>query len=364
MRTHDDRKARRTAAGRPLSKVLVGVIACLSMLGAASVQPAHAADRVSIVMSSFGFLYLPVLTADQLGYFDKEGIDATITATQGGSKALAAVTGGDADIYVGAPSSALRARDNGAPVMVFGADMIQYASNIAVRGDWAKKHGITEKSSYQDKLKALKGITIGVTSAGSGTDQLVRFLAKEAGLRADRDLTITALGSGQAMIAAFTQNRIQAFTHSAPTAEEAVKNHGGVMLFNFSKGEVKALDGFLYIGMIAREDWLSGHEDLAVRYLRAVQRALDAIHDPNLTVKAMNAVHAKYHNRTEPEFYKYVWNNTAAAFPKTVELNATAIQRVADFSNEFEKKPLKADTVKKAWTNEYAAKAVSGLGEK
>ena len=364
MRTHDDKTAKRIAAGKPLGRIFAGIIACLSMLGAASLQPAHAADRVSIVMSSFGFLYLPILTAEQLGYFDKEGIDATITATQGGSKALAAVTGGDADIYVGAASSALRARDNGAPVTVFGADMIQYASNIAVRGDWAKKHGITEKSSYQDKLKALKGITIGVTSAGSGTDQLVRFLAKEAGLRADRDMTITALGSGQAMIAAFTQNRIQAFTHSAPTAEEAVKNHDGVMLFNFSKGEVKPLDGFLYVALIARGDWLNGHKDLAVRFLRAVQRSLDAIHDPNLTVKAMNAVHAKYHNRTEPEFYKYVWNNTAAAFPKTVELSAAEIQRVADFSNEFEKKPLKADTVKKAWTNEYAAKAVSSLGQK
>jgi hypothetical protein len=45
-------------------------------------------------------------------------------------------------------------------------------------------------------------------------------------------------------------------------------------------------------------------------------------------------------------------------------LSAAAMQRVADFSNEFEKKPLKADTVKKAWTNEYAAKAVSSLGEK
>ena len=364
MRTRSERTVKRTAAGKSLGLFFAGLFVSLAMVGVQSIQPAYAADRVNVVMSSFGFLYLPVLAAEQLGYFDEEGIDATITATQGGSKALAAVTGGDADIYVGATSSALRARDNGAPVIVFGADMAQYASNIAVRSDWAKKFGITEQSSYQEKLKALEGITVGVTSAGSGTDQLVRFLAKEAGLRADRDMTITALGSGQAMIAAFSQNRIQAFTHSAPTAEEAVKNHDGLMLFNFSQGEVKPLDGFLYISLIAREDWLSGHKDLAVRFLRAVQRSLDTIHDPNRTAKAMTAVHDKYHRQTEPEFYKYVWNNTITALPKSVELSAGTMQRVVDFVNEFEKKPLKAGMVDNAWTNDYAAKAVGSLRQK
>jgi sulfonate transport system substrate-binding protein len=359
MRMHDDRSAKRTAAGKRLGLVFAGLMAFSGVFGAASLQPAQAADKISVVMSSYGFLYLPILTAKELGYFDKEGIDVTVTATAGGSKALAAVTGGGATIYVGAPSSALHAREHGAPVSVFGAVMTQYSSNIAVRRDWAKKFGITEKSSYKDKLKALKGITIGITSAGSGTDQLVRFLAKQAGLRPDRDMTITALGSGQAMLAAFSQNRIQGFSHSAPDAEEAAKNHDGVLLFNFSAGEVKPLDGFLYVAAIAREDWLKGHPDLAVRFLRAVQQSLDTIHDPKGTLKAMNAVHDKYQNRTEIGFYKYVWENTTSAFPKTVELTPAAMQRVADFANEFEKKPLKPDTLAKSWTNEYAAKALA-----
>ena len=50
--------------------------------------------------------------------------------------------------------------------------------------------------------------------------------------------------------------------------------------------------------------------------------------------------------------------------PETVELSPAAMQRVADFVNEFEKKPLKSDTVRKAWTNDYAAKAMEGLRQK
>ena len=105
-------------------------------------------------------------------------------------------------------------------------------------------------SSYQDKLKALKGATLAITAPGSGTDLIVRFLSKQAGLNPDRDLTITALGTADTMTAAITQGRIDGFSLSAPAAENIVKNHGGVMLFNFAKGEVKQLDGFLFIGVV------------------------------------------------------------------------------------------------------------------
>ncbi len=322
---------------------------------------AQAADDLDIVMSSTGFLYLPVLAAKELGYFEEEGIDATITTTGGGSKALAAIIGGDADIYVGVPSSAFRARSKGTDVMVFGASMTQFGSNFAMAGDWAKKHGITEKSSYQDKLKALKGMTVAVTSAGSGTDQVVRFLAREAGLDPNRDLTITALGTGDAMTAALIQGRIDGFTHSAPVAENAVKNHGAIMFLHTSRGEVEALDGFFYIGQIAREPWLAQNSDLAVRYLRAVQRALDTLHDPQLTEKARDAVHAGYHQKTGKELYDYTWETTLPAFPKSIVIEPKMIKTVVDFMNEFEKQPIDPELVEKAWTNEYAEKAVASL---
>src|SRR3546814_14934921 len=88
-----------------------------TVLGAATLIPLPAAaaekDELSIVMSSLGFLYLPALTAEAMGYFDEQNIDGEITATGGGSKALAAVIGGDADISVGALSAAFRAGGKG-----------------------------------------------------------------------------------------------------------------------------------------------------------------------------------------------------------------------------------------------------------
>lgn len=334
---------------------------------AASVLPAlssvgYAKDRVTAVMSTFGFVYLPVLVAERFGYYEAENIAIDIVTTGGESKSLAALIGGGAELYVGSPSTTFRARSNGTDALVIGPTISQYASNLVVSGAWAGKQGITEASPYEAKLKALKGSTIAITAPGSGTDLVVRFLAKEAGLNPDRDLTITALGTGDAMTAALVQGRIDGFTLSAPAAENAVKNHGGIMLFNFAKGEVKRLDGFLYIGLTAREAWVRSNPDLTVRLLKAQQRALDAIHDPDLTAKARDAVWQKYHPKTDKSFFDYVWAETAPAFPKSVVIGRPAIDRVVQFVNEFEKQPLEPAVVEKGWTDEYARKALAALG--
>lgn len=342
-------------------RFLMGVAAAAALLLTQLPGAAQAKDELDIVMSSTGFLYLPPLVAKELGYFDEEDIEASITTTGGGSKALAAIIGGDADIYVGVPSSAFRARSKGTDVMVFGANMTQFGSNFVMSGEWAKKHGITEKSSYEDKLKALKGMVVGVTSPGSGTDQVVRFLAKEAGLDPTRDMTITALGTGDAMTAALIQNRINGFVHSSPVGENAIKNHGAIMFLHTSRGEVKALDGFFYIGQIARQSWLEEHEDLAVRYLRAIQKALNAMHDPKMTEKARDAVHAAYYEKTGKDLFDYTWEGTLPAFPNSVLISDKMIRTVVDFMNEYDKEPIDPKVVEKAWTNEYAEKAVKSL---
>ena len=224
----------------------------LGLLLAVTLGPAaaFAKDKITAVMSTHGFVYLPALVADALGYFEQEDLAVSITLTGGELKSLAALIGGGAEVYVGSPATALRARASGTDPLVVGATTTQFASNLVISGAWAKKHGITESSSYQDKLKALKGATLAITAPGSGTDLIVRFLSKQAGLNPDRDLTITALGTADTMTAAITQGRIDGFSLSAPAAENIVKNHGGVMLFNFAKGEVKQLDGFLFIGVV------------------------------------------------------------------------------------------------------------------
>ncbi|NJO21717.1 MAG: hypothetical protein HC868_00635 [Sphingomonadales bacterium] len=56
-----------------------------------SAETVAAKDKMTIVMSSWGVLYWPTLTAEQLGYFSDEGIETEMVRTGGGTKSLAAV---------------------------------------------------------------------------------------------------------------------------------------------------------------------------------------------------------------------------------------------------------------------------------
>ena len=194
----------------------------------ASAPTAHADERVEALISSYGFQIFPLLVAKELGYFHEEGIDMNVTRVDGGAKAMAALMGGDVQVILAVPSSVFQARARGADVVSFGAVFSQIGSNSVMSREWAAKHDVDEKTPYPEKLRALKGAVIGMNTAGSGTDQVVRYLAKEAKIDPDRDMTISAVGTGDVMTAALSRGVIQGFLQGSPVGENAIQNHGAM----------------------------------------------------------------------------------------------------------------------------------------
>ena len=251
--------------------LIAGALALALFVPAAPISQAWAQprDKMTIVMSSWDLLFWGTLTASEMGIFASEGINAELVRAGGGAKSLAAVAGGDADFNIGAPASAFRANAKGSDVVMVAPAISQYTDNVTMSSAWAKKNNITSSSPYEEKLKALKGMTLAVSSVGGGASQLVTFLAKQAKLDPNRDLTLTAIPGGANMLAAMSLGRIDGFVIPPPTGDDAIKNHGAMSMFATGRGEVKPLDGFVYIGMIARESWLKKNPELAVRFLRA-----------------------------------------------------------------------------------------------
>jgi ABC-type nitrate/sulfonate/bicarbonate transport system substrate-binding protein len=132
-------------------------------------------------------------------------------------------------------------------------------------------------------------------------------------------------------------------------------------MFATGKGEVKPLDGFTYIGVIARESWLKKNPDVTVRFLRAEQRAFDAIHAPATTNKARDLVWKTYHARVDKPLFDQLWLAAEPQFPRTIEVTQPMIDRIVNFVNETAPDPLEKKVTDTAWTNDYAAKALASL---
>ncbi|MCM3568952.1 ABC transporter substrate-binding protein [Neobacillus mesonae] len=233
-------------------------------------------QKITIAQTTHGFLFTPLYIAQEKGFFKEEGLDVDVITTGGGSKVMAAVIGGSVDIGGTTLGNVMDASSKGQDVQVFATLMNQYASNVVIRKDVAKEKGIDENSPLSEKIKALKGLKIAITSPGSSSDKLVRYLLGMEKINPDKDVELVPLGKSEAVIPAFKNKQIDAFAFSSPTSDMGAMD-GGLMLINLSKGEIKDLDGFLYTGLVASKKQLKDNPELYEKVTRAIAKAEDFI---------------------------------------------------------------------------------------
>jgi NitT/TauT family transport system substrate-binding protein len=170
---------------------------------------AQAIEKPKVTIAVGGknlFYYLPLTIAEQLGYFKDEGLDATIVDFAGGSRALAAVVGGSADVVSGAFEHTVNMQFKGQPMRAF---VLQGAAPQIVLG-------VNPKTLPNFKSVAdLKGKKIGVTAPGSSTNVLVNFVLAKAGLKPS-DVSIVGVGASNGAVAAMRAGQIDAISNLDP----------------------------------------------------------------------------------------------------------------------------------------------------
>lgn len=302
----------------------------------AGATAAFAQEKVRLVHSTNSFAFVPFFTAVAMDHFAEVGLEAEVIRAGSGSKTVAAVVGGSADVGVGAASGVLFSRKEGIDMVMMSGLVTQYSSSIVFSKDWAAQQGLTAESPYEDMLKGMKGARIGTSGPGGG-DHIVRYFAREAGLDPDRDLTIVYLGSDIAVFQAAMENdQIDGIAMSAPTPQIAIRDQGAIYAFDTGAGKVPALNGFLYIVTSARKDWIDANPETARKVDAAFQLALDTINDPARTDEARDRVHAMYYADTDKALFDQIWAEFAAGASKTTKITRDQIERVVEFTNAFE----------------------------
>lgn len=116
-------------------------------------------------------IYMPLTLADQLGYFKQEGLSVDIQDLKGGADALTAMIGGSTDATMGFYEHTLRTQTQGKFIeMIATCDL--YPGLVMFAG---KAHPDART------IKDLANLKIGITSAGSSTEEMVKFLFKKNG---------------------------------------------------------------------------------------------------------------------------------------------------------------------------------------
>lgn len=223
--------------------------------------------------------FIPIYVARYHNFFGDEGLAVDVVTTGGGGPDVAALIAGEAQFTAAGPINQLALLQEGQrtlSVAGFGDTLI---ANLVMNKDVHQQKGLSDSSSVEEKLAALKGTKIAVTRVGALTDMVARSYARRAGLDPEKDITIVATGSGQPQMAALEQKQVDVASLTTPASELLVERGIGVMLFNNTRGEDPFFKPFTQQAVLVRQDYAQQNPDTVRAFVRAIVKANTWVHE-------------------------------------------------------------------------------------
>jgi NitT/TauT family transport system substrate-binding protein len=255
--------------------VLSGIGAALLSAGInptlALAQGAGKTLRITHAVTSLA--YIQSYIAQQKGYFAEAGFAPQIIDTGGGGPDVQLVLGGRAEMTVNDGAQILPALQQGQKLVCVLGLLDRSIVNATISKSSAQKIGLVEATSFEQRIKLLKGLKIGVTRAGALTWQLARFNLVSAGLDPDKDAQVVAVGGPPALAAALENGAIDVMYISMPIGEKLVQEGKAVSFVNNAKGDDPKLSSFLMEGLWTTPEYLAANRAAVAAAVGAYRKA-------------------------------------------------------------------------------------------
>ncbi len=180
--------------------------------------PARAADHVRIAAFQSSGINFPVYVALALKLFEKHGIDPEIIYGKG-IQPTSMVVSGATDFGAIAVEHGITVIAKGQDIRLLVLDQTLPPFTLIVRNDIPVPHA---GDLYPKMIADLKGLKLGISTPGAGTDITTRFLLTQAGLDPQRDVRLIPVGEPSTQIAALKNHVIDGTLAFEPIQTQAV----------------------------------------------------------------------------------------------------------------------------------------------
>ena len=214
--------------------------------------------EVTLLTAVPNFAFAAIWVAEQLKYFEQEGVRVKITPAPSGSVCLNAVVGRSTNFCASTSEGLVLAKVEGAPAMAIQAHNRAMTLSVVLRKAVVDKLGVTRESPIGARLKALTQLgTIGATGPGAASEQIFKFLVKKAGA-GGTVLKFVYIGAPE-LPPSLMNNVIDAYALSPPSAEITEPSGKGYVLIPLGKGEVPELTDYPYEVLMVRPDYVEAN---------------------------------------------------------------------------------------------------------
>ena len=235
----------------------------------AYVQPANPNNLPTVTLMVGGWdkqIYLPYVLAQQLGYFQKYGVNVVLSTEQnGGVGAETAMSSGQVDMAGAWYEHAIEFQDQHVAV----EGLIQLALAPGERIMCSPKSGVKSGAD-------IKGKKMGVTDLGSGTDVLTQFIAAKNGVPHNAYTTVAA-GAGAQAIAAVQHGQVDCVMTTQPTVQAMESQGIATSAINLAtaQGAQQAIGAtWPAASVLAKTSWVNSHKTEAQAVVNALVATL------------------------------------------------------------------------------------------
>jgi NitT/TauT family transport system substrate-binding protein len=334
--------------GMLIRRLLVALSALMLMCGLA-------VAKVTIAVGGAGCLcYLPTVLAQQLGEYQKAGVEVELVNFKGGSQALTAVLGGSADIVSGYYDHCVNLAAKNQALQAF-VVYDRYPGLVLVV---SPKHTGTINS-----IKDLANKKVGVSAPGSSTDFFLKYLLSKNGVDAN-SVGVVGIGLDATAVVAQEQGTVEAAVMLDPAVTLLQGKYKDIKILSDTRTQhdTLAVFGGEYPGgaLYTRSDWIAKHEKETQALTTAILATLKWIHS-----HSAEEIMAKMPSDmvgADKALYLAALKNTIPMYSTTGRMDPKGAEAVLAVFSQSVPEIAKANIdLSKTYTNKYVDQANKGM---
>jgi ABC-type nitrate/sulfonate/bicarbonate transport system substrate-binding protein len=309
---------------------------------AQSPDPKPERNKLEVAIAATGPLYLPILLANEAGYFNKRGLTVNIMTLSATASAQALLSG-QVDIYQGGTAT-IHAN-------VAGSDLIYIAaaidrSTLVLFG----QKGLTT-------FESLRGKSIATTSVGAFGEIAIRKTAKERGMEFGKDIKLLYHKGPPEALATFMTGNADGLIVTPPQTEMA-RSKGYPVIIDYYERGLRIVGPGTGVARAFMQKNPNTLKIFLMGYLDGVKRAID---DPVYATKILG----QSSKISDPKLLEESYQEGIKVWNKDMTVEADAIKLVLEQSTvpkaaDLDPKRFFDNTLIKEVNRDYASKLFPG----
>ena len=299
-------------------------------------------NKLEVAIATTGPLYLPIILANEAGYFSKRGVTVNLSTLSATASAQALLSG-QVDIYQGGTAT-IHANVAGSDLIYIAASVDR--STLALFG----QKGLTT-------LESLRGKSVATTSVGAFGEIAMRKVAKERGMEIGKDIKLLYHKGPPDALSTFVLGNADGLIITPPQSEMA-RSKGFPVIIDFYERGLKIIGPGSGVSRAFMQRNPNTLKIFLMGYLDGVKRAIDdPVYAKQIESQSTKITDSKLIEQSYREGLK-VWNKDMTVDPEAIKV--VLEQSTVPKASELDPKRFYDNTLVREVNRDYGSKLFPG----